>query len=156
MRYAVVNEGSLAVYDGGSVPDGAIALTGEQHNGILNGTHTIENGDVIQIVPAEKTPQERAAELVEMIELAIDLHIDKVARDKGYGTATMSPTAACISYAGYENIYQFESVAFGVWKANIWPAVHQIYADVQNGLRQIPTAEEVIAELDLMVWPEGD
>jgi hypothetical protein len=101
-------------------------------------------------------PPLTAEETVAQIEAEIDLYIDKVAKAKGYETISMSPTAACVSYAGYPNIYQQEAIAFGTWKANIWPTVHEIYADVQNGLRPIPTAEEVISELDIMVWPDGE
>lgn len=104
-----------------------------------------------------ETKEEREAKeqafLIASIESAIDSHIDTVAKDKGYGTVSMSPTAACISYVGYPNIYQSEALAFGTWKADIWPVVHQIYADVQLGIRSIPSAEEMIAELPIMIWP---
>ncbi len=88
------------------------------------------------------------------LEKAIDQHIDKVAKDKGYGRVDVSPSAACLGYASYTNQYQAEAVAYGEWIASLWPVVHQIMADVQAGTRDVPTTEQLIAELPAMVWPE--
>ena len=90
---------------------------------------------------------------IQQIESAIDIYIDNVAAQRNYGTATMSPTAACIAYVGYANPYQAEALAFATWKASIWPIVFQIMDDCVNGLRAEPTAEEIIEELPKLVWP---
>jgi hypothetical protein len=86
------------------------------------------------------------------LERAIDNHIDKVAHEKGYGRDGLSPSAACLGYAAYENAYQTEAVAFGQWLASLWPVVYQVMNDVEAGIRDIPTAEELISELPEMEW----
>ena len=86
------------------------------------------------------------------LEKAIDQHIDSVAAAKGYGRDGMTPSAACLGYAAYANEYQSEAVAFGEWIASLWPVVYQIMDAVETGARDIPTAEELIAELPEMVW----
>jgi hypothetical protein len=87
------------------------------------------------------------------LEKAIDNHIDQVAKDKGYGRDGLSPSAACLGYAAYENAYQAEAVAFGQWIASLWPVVYQVMNDVETGLRPVPTRDELIAELPVMGWP---
>jgi hypothetical protein len=108
--------------------------------------------DAVVITKEEKEIKYKE-QLVTSLENAIDKHVDDVAKAKGYGTVSMSPTAACISYAGYPNVYQNEAIAFSQWKADIWPLIHQIYADVENGIRPIPSAEEILSEIPEMVWP---
>jgi len=87
------------------------------------------------------------------LEAAIDNHIDKVAHEKGYGRIGLSPSAACLGYAAYENAYQAEAIAFGQWIASLWPAVFQIMGEVETGQRPVPTRDELIAELPVMEWP---
>lgn len=98
-------------------------------------------------------PPKSAEQLARELETALDLYIDSVASQRGYGTATMCPTAACIAYAGYPNLYQAEAVAFGQWKASIWPVAFAIQAEVFAGTRPVPTAAELIAALPVLVWP---
>jgi hypothetical protein len=86
-------------------------------------------------------------------EKAIDNYIDKVAKDKGYGRAGVSPSVSCLGYAAYENPYQAEAVAFGQWIASLWPVVHQIVYDVETGVRPVPTLAEIFSELPMMEWP---
>ena len=51
------------------------------------------------------------------------------------------------SYAGYKNAFQIEAQALAVWASECWVAAGQIEADVQSGARDMPTANEVLAEL---------
>ena len=89
---------------------------------------------------------------INTIGASLDMYIDSVAKAKGYGTNTMSPTAACIAYVGYDNPYRVEAESFAVWKASIWPIVFQIQADVESGSIPEPTLDEIIAQLPVMVW----
>ena len=90
------------------------------------------------------TPQE----LLKAIEQAIEKHMDEVAQSKRYDNRD-----SCRLYAGYVNPFQAEAIAFGQWVAQCWVASNQAQADIANGLRTIPTPEEAVAELPVMVWP---
>ena len=90
------------------------------------------------------TPQE----LLKAIEAAIEKHMDEVAQTKKYDNRD-----SCRLYAGYVNPFQDEAIAFGQWVSACWVASNQAQADIENGLRTIPTPEESIAELPVMGWP---
>lgn len=113
---------------------------------------------LINIKTAEDLQAEAYAAKVKAMENIIDDLVDDTAKEKGYGTKTMSPTAACIAYAGYTNPYQAEAIAFGQWKASIWPIVFQIQMDYEAAVlldpaTPEPTLESIMAALPVMVWP---
>jgi hypothetical protein len=83
------------------------------------------------------------------LEASVDRHADAVAKTKGYGRVGVSPSASCIGYSGYQNEFQAEAISFGVWLASLWPVCWAIQADVEAGLRDIPTEEELIMELPI-------
>jgi len=88
------------------------------------------------------------------LEAAVDDHIDAVATAKGYGKRYRDgATEACMKYAAFPNKYQAESIAFGQWIVTVWDYVFQVQSDVIANLRPIPTKEQLIAELPVMVWP---
>ena len=89
------------------------------------------------------------------IEDGLDLFIDDVAKTRKYGTIHMSPTEACLAYAGYDNQYMAEAETFGQWKSSIWPIVFKIQADYLEGKREEPTLKIIISELPLIVWPSN-
>lgn len=99
-----------------------------------------------------KDPEVIFTEKVQAIEDGLDRFIDDVAKDKRYGTVHMSPTEACLAYAGYDNPFRAEAEAFGKWKASIWPIVFKIQDDYLDGKRPEPTLEIIISELPPMVW----
>ena len=94
--------------------------------------------------PKPPTPEQ----LLKAIEQAIEKHMDEVAQSKKYDNRD-----SCRLYAGYTNPFQAEAIAFGQWVAACWVASNQAQADIANGLRTIPTPEEAVAELPVMVWP---
>ena len=100
--------------------------------------------------PPAKTQQQIAKEL----ESAVDRHIDSVAASRGYGRIGIQPSASCIGYASYPSQWQAEAIAFGRWVADCQVKCIQVRADVTDGiLTTIPTEDELIAELPVMVWP---
>jgi hypothetical protein len=109
----------------------------------------ITEGNIPDPIPEPTIEQIKAT-----LEAAIDKHIDQIAKYKRYGRAGISPSVACLGYAAYLNPYQAEAIAYGQWIASIWPVVNQIMADVESGLRPIPTEQELISELPEMIWPE--
>ena len=124
----------------------------------------VRNGESITIT---LSPEEEAIELakqptaedifneaVQKIEDDLDQFIDDAAKAENYGKVTMSPTASCLSYAGFDNAHRSRAEAFGQWVASIWPVAYQIQADYMYGIRtEEPTLEIIISELPPMGWP---
>jgi hypothetical protein len=94
--------------------------------------------------PPPPTPEQIQASLT----AAMDRHIDGVARAKGYDSRI-----TCAMRAGYVNPWQTECIAFGQWMDQCYLIGLAILNDVQSGTRPVPTAEALIAELPVMVWP---
>jgi hypothetical protein len=91
----------------------------------------------LPVVPP--SPEQTRASLV----TALDDHIDSVARAKGYDSRI---TAAL--RAGYLSPWQAEGTAFGQWMDACY---YKAYGIEASGV--IPTKEELIAAMPVMVWP---
>jgi hypothetical protein len=80
---------------------------------------------------------------------AIKGHFDFIARQREYDNL--------LSIDTYKdsNVPQWaaEHAAFFAWRDQCWLIAYQIQADVQAGLRPVPTPEQVISELPILVWP---
>ena len=62
----------------------------------------------------------------------------------------------CLSVCSYIDTgvpkFDAEGKAFRAWRSQVWAKGYEILADVQEGKREIPTKEELIAELpDLVI-----
>ncbi len=73
---------------------------------------------------------------------AIQNHLDTKAQKFRYDNMMSAR-----SYTGYTNAFQAEAQALATWASECWVAAGQIEADVQSGVRVMPTVDEVIAEL---------
>jgi hypothetical protein len=80
---------------------------------------------------------------------AIKSHFDQVANQRQYDNLLTVDT-----YKG-SNVPQWaaEHAAFFAWRDQCWLIAYQIQADVAAGLRPVPTPEQVISELPVLVWP---
>jgi hypothetical protein len=56
------------------------------------------------------------------------------------------------SYAGYPNAFQEEAIKLAVWSADCWVKAGEIENNVLLGLRPIPTSQEVISEMPLLIY----
>lgn len=104
------------------------------------------------LIEAKHQSEMTQADRFSAIEQAVDRHIDEIAAARGYGRVGLSPSAACIGYAGYANPWQVESAKFGQWMANCWSYIIQEQQKVVAGTRSMPTPAQAIAELPAMVW----
>jgi hypothetical protein len=73
---------------------------------------------------------------------AIRNHLDTKAQKLRYDNIN-----AIGKYVGYINDFQAESEALGAWASACWKVAGFIEADVQSGVRVMPTVHEVLAEL---------
>jgi len=74
----------------------------------------------------------------------IQNHLDTKAQSLRYDNIN-----AIGKYVGYVNDFQAEAEALGAWASSCWLVTGQIEADVQAGVRVMPTVDEVIAELPI-------
>lgn len=97
-------------------------------------------------------PQPTQQEQFSAIERAFDQHIDAVAEARGYGRVGVRPSASCIGFAGFPNQWQAEAIKFAQWSSTCCALMIQGQQDVISGVRPMPTPEQAIAELPVMVW----
>jgi hypothetical protein len=55
------------------------------------------------------------------------------------------------SYTGYVNPFQIEAQSLAVWASSCWVKAGEIEADVLAGIRPIPTADELLAEMPIYI-----
>ena len=72
----------------------------------------------------------------------IQIHLDTKAKEFRYDNMMSAR-----SYAGYENAFQAEAQKLAVWASNCWVKAGEIEADVLAGNREMPTTDELLAEL---------
>jgi len=86
--------------------------------------------------------QKKAQELTD----AVQKHLDD--RAKYYRYDDMKSAR---SYAGFVNAFQAEATKLGQWASECWVYAGQVEQDVVNGVRAMPTPEELVAELPPLV-----
>lgn len=93
-------------------------------------------------------PQEQInARIQKQLTDAVQRHLDSKAQELNYDS--------CLSVCSYidTGIQKFdeEGRAFRKWRSQVWAKGYEILAQVQSGERDIPTEEELIAELPELV-----
>jgi hypothetical protein len=155
--YAKIEEGSIAARDSGwDGFDAAAALDEgfEPFDVPDAGWLQIADGGIVVVDPTDAILAAKTKEIEAELELAVDMHIDDVARARRYGTATMSPTAACLSYRDSAfPAFTADADAFEAWRTQVWLYCIAQADAVYSGQRTQPTIEELIAELPQMEWP---
>ena len=87
-------------------------------------------------------------ELQQYFEDAIEAYMTRVVQTRNYRDIH---TAA--SYVNSTNEkFAKEGAACNKWRDDVWDKCYAILAEVKAGTRAIPTLEEVIAELPVLVW----
>lgn len=113
----------------------------------------LQNGVWTQVWSVRQaTSSEQAANMAVIVQQfteAIQHHLDITAQTKNYA----SIISACSYAAGTHPKYSAEGKACLMWREAVWDKGYQILNDVQNGIRPMPTIEQVINELPLINWP---
>jgi len=123
---------------------------GEGENYFLNcppdATHIIDGEPVTVIPPVVPSTTE---ELIQLNVTAIQRHLDATARTRNYdGILSLASYASSTDAA-----FAAEGAAGVLWRDTCWRLSYQALADVQAGLRAMPTPAEAVAELPPMIWP---
>lgn len=109
--------------------------------------------DCMRISDAEAGAIQQPALTIDQIKRlltdAVQSHLDATSQSHGYdGILSLA------SYATSTNAkFAAEGKAGVQWRDDVWAYCWQSLADVEAGKREIPTAEALIAELPVMVWP---
>lgn len=96
---------------------------------------------------------EKAIEITRLrLESAVQEYMDAKAASYGYGDERLPPLLSAISYAEEPAVpkFQAEGQKFRAWRSLVWAACYSILGDVVAGQRQVPTVEELIAELPVL------
>ena len=103
------------------------------------------NGVIVAIEPSPPTEEEIQAQL----EQGIEAWMNTVVAERHYDSID-----TCIArYTDSPNPkYAQEAKAVKDWNTLVWDKCWAILAEVKAGTRPIPTLEEVIAELPVLVW----
>lgn len=93
--------------------------------------------------------QPSAAEIVTAVQQAVQQRLDDFARTRAYDgilSACTYATSVVPKFAA-EGQYAVEA------RDASWAACYEIMGDVQQGLRAMPTVEQVLGELPVLEWP---
>lgn len=108
--------------------------------GLANGLQEITEKEVDKILHPPLSETEAKQKLIEDFKKAVQSILDRKARSKGYDDIV----SAC-SYAGYENEFEKEGRAFGVWRAKCWKWGYGLLSKYQNTpTKDIPSIEEML------------
>lgn len=108
---------------------------------------------IVTYIVVDKTPDEILEEQNHIIKSLVDVvqnHLDTTARTRNYDGILSLCTYATSTHVKFKS----EGQAGVVWRDNVWDKCYQVMNDVLNGLRGIPTGEELILELPVFTWGE--
>lgn len=93
-------------------------------------------------------PPPSQEEIQKMLTDGVQAYMDNTAQTRGYDNIH---TACSYAYST-DAIFAKEGKACLEWRDKVWRTCYDILAQVLGGLREIPTLEEVIAELPAFNW----
>ena len=91
----------------------------------------------------------KTTDLKSKFESAVQRYMDAKAAERGYGDEKIPPLASAVTYADEPAVpkFQNEGKAFRAWRSLVWEKCYAIMDEVIAGTREIPTEEQLIAEL---------
>ncbi len=98
------------------------------------------------VAPEKPAPTE--AEIQAQLTQAVQAYMDSTAQTRGYDNIH----TACSYSNSTDHIFAAEGQACLQWRDKVWRKCYDILAEVKAGTREIPTVEELIAELPVLEW----
>lgn len=98
--------------------------------------------------PPELTEEEKQALIQAQLTAAVQSWMDKTVQARNYDNIH----SACTYVNSTDEIFRAEGTACLAWRDNVWRTCYNILNDVLSGKREIPTEEELIAELPVLEW----
>lgn len=108
-----------------------------------NNAMIVDKGDFYEVVPipepASPTPEEIKKQLEQLVQDWLDSEAQKLNYDNLDSTA---------KYLFCDDpVFKTEAIAFSKWAGRVWRKCYQIVDEVVAGTREIPTTEQLFAEL---------
>lgn len=97
--------------------------------------------------PYVPTPEEVAEQTKQQLIWSVQNHLDTAARQLGY-----DDIKTAVTYADEPAVpkFQTEGKAFRAWRSLVWAACYATLADVLDNKRDVPTVDELLAELPVL------
>lgn len=137
---------------GTNIPPDSFEITDEQHRSLLAGQSAGKrivadaSGRPVLVDPPPPTPEQIIASMA----AEVQAHMDAKARERNYDNIL----SLCTYATSPSTKFAAEGQAGVEWRDTVWATCYAILADVQDGKRPAPTAEQLIAELPVFAWPE--
>ena len=87
-------------------------------------------------------------EIQKMLTDGVQAYMDSKVQERGYDNIH----TACSYANSTDEVFKAEGTACLAWRDSVWRKCYNILDEVKAGTRPIPTLEEVIAELPVLVW----
>lgn len=111
-------------------------------------TYALANPDMVTEEYPYVPPAPTTEEIQKMLTDGVQNYMDKKAQERGYDNIH---TACSYAYSTDE-VFAKEGKACLEWRDKVWRTCYDILAQVIGGLREVPTLEEVLAELPAFNW----
>lgn len=143
-----------ALYPESSIPEGAdvgsfewYAPTEPGHDPRTLIAVEVEPADGVQQWRVEPAPVEQ---VIASVQQAVQTRLDDFARMRNYDGIMSAATYAASAVPKFAAEGQYAVQA----RDATWAACYQIMADVQAGMRAMPSVEQVLSELPALEWPQ--
>lgn len=95
-------------------------------------------------IEAPLTEEQIQAHLTQVVQN----YMDKTVQTRGYDNIH----TACTYSSSTDETFRAEGTACVAWRDAVWRKCYDILAEVKAGTREIPTEEELLAELPVLDW----
>lgn len=105
---------------------------------------------ISQVAPKriELSPEQQRERIKQNLLREVDRYMDKTVQERGYDNI-----AKCVTYEGdIDPIFNAEGTAAKQWRSRVYRKCYSILAEIEAGEREIPTKEELLAELPKLDW----
>ena len=113
-----------------------------------NGWTIKDKGDFYEVVELP-VHVETAEEIQKRLTDGVQNWMDNIVQERNYDN--VHTCVGTYLYSPIEKV-RLEAEAVRDWVSYVWATCYEILAQVEAGERDIPTLEEVIAELPVLVW----
>ncbi len=139
-------------FNGENMPADVVEITEAEHQALLAGQNAglriaaDVDGNPVLAAPLSPTPEQ----LQQMYTNAVQRHMDEAAQALGYDHLTNA-----VTYADEPAVpkFQSEGLAFRAWRSLVWAYAYGVLNAVQAAEREMPTIQQLIAELPVLELP---